>query len=155
LLATHVDALRAAFRDIRQHHPFTIDAIVVLPDHLHAIWTLPDGDADFATRWRLIKATFSRNVSAGECVSASRAARGERSIWQPAIGNIRSATKKILKDMWTTSTSIPSSMGWYAVSRIGNIRRSTAWSSRVSIPKIGRAMWRITVGILVSGGDVR
>jgi len=86
LLITHIDALldalRVAFRDIRQHHPFTIDAIVVLPDHLHAIWTLPDGDADFATRWRLVKSAFSRNVPAGERVSASRAAKGDRSIWQ-------------------------------------------------------------------------
>jgi putative transposase len=82
LLTMHVEALRAAFRDIRQHHPFTIDAIVVLPDHLHAIWTLPDGDADFATRWRLIKSTFSRSVPTGEHVPASRITRGERNIWQ-------------------------------------------------------------------------
>src|SRR6202162_3993281 len=53
----HVDYLRAAFRYADTRHPFTIEAIVVLPDHLHAIWSLPDGDPDFATRWRLIKAT--------------------------------------------------------------------------------------------------
>jgi putative transposase len=82
LLTSHIDALRTAFREIRLRHPFTIDAIVVLPDHLHAIWTLPDGDTDFATRWRLIKTTFSRYVPAGERISASRAAKGERGIWQ-------------------------------------------------------------------------
>ena len=59
-----------------------IDAIVILPDHLHAIWTLPQGDSDFATRWRLIKSTFSRSLPAGERISESRAAKGERGIWQ-------------------------------------------------------------------------
>jgi putative transposase len=82
LLTDHLEALRAAFRETRKRHPFTIEAIVVLPDHLHAVWTLPGDDADFATRWRLIKTTFSRNVPAGERVSASRAAKGERGIWQ-------------------------------------------------------------------------
>jgi REP element-mobilizing transposase RayT len=57
--------LRAAFRQTRERHPFTTDAIVVLPDHLHAVWTLPDGDRDFSTRWRLIKSTFSRNFAKG------------------------------------------------------------------------------------------
>jgi putative transposase len=82
LLTKHVEALRMAFREIRRHHPFTIDAIVVLPDHLHTIWTLPDSDADFATRWRLIKSTFSRSIPVGEHISASRADRGERNVWQ-------------------------------------------------------------------------
>src|SRR3984957_11455441 len=82
LLTDHIDELRAAFRQTRQGHPFTIDAIVVLPDHLHAVWTMPDGDADFATRWRLIKSTFSRSLPRGEPISASRAAKGERGIWQ-------------------------------------------------------------------------
>ena len=55
LLTEHVHLLRQSFRDVRRCHPFTIEAIVILPDHLHAIWTLPEGDADFALRWRLIK----------------------------------------------------------------------------------------------------
>jgi len=82
LLTAHVELLRDAFRETRQRHPFTIDAIVVLPDHIHAIWTMPDGDADFAMRWRLIKSTFSRSLSRSEPISASRAAKGERGIWQ-------------------------------------------------------------------------
>jgi putative transposase len=82
LLTDHADDLRAAFRETRCGHPFVTDAIVVLPDHLHAIWTLPDGDADFASRWRLIKAWFSRHVVASEEVSRSRTIRGERGIWQ-------------------------------------------------------------------------
>ncbi len=82
LLTEHVDALRTAFRETHQRHPFTTDAIVVLPDHLHAVWTLPDSDRDFATRWRLIKSTFSRHFSVDEPISASRAAKNERGIWQ-------------------------------------------------------------------------
>jgi putative transposase len=82
LLTEQVQLLRAAFRYTKHRHPFTIDAIVVLPDHLHAIWTLPDGDADFALRWRLIKTVFSRDLSGGERVSTSRVSKGERGIWQ-------------------------------------------------------------------------
>jgi putative transposase len=82
LLTEHVDELRAAFRETRQRHPFTTDAIVVLPDHLHVVWTLPKGDANFATRWRLIKSTFSRSIPAGESISNSRLIKGERGIWQ-------------------------------------------------------------------------
>ena len=82
LLTAHVALLRQAFRQVRQHHPFDIEAIVVLPDHLHAVWTLPESDADFALRWRLIKTTFSRGLPTGERISASRAGKGERGIWQ-------------------------------------------------------------------------
>ena len=82
LLTEHINELRTAFREVRRHHPFTTDAVVVLPDHLHAVWTLPKGDADFALRWRQIKSSFSRKVPSGEPISSSRAARGERGIWQ-------------------------------------------------------------------------
>jgi len=56
-----VAILRRAFRVVRTRHPFTLDAIVILPDHLHCIWTLPDADADFSTRWRLVKTHFSKH----------------------------------------------------------------------------------------------
>ena len=54
----------------------------MLPDHLHAVWTLPAGDADFAVRWQLIKASFSRGLLREEPVSASRSRKRERGIWQ-------------------------------------------------------------------------
>ena|SRR5215471_7843062 len=82
LLTENIDLLRAAFRETRSRHPFSIDAIVILPDHLHAIWTLPEGDSRFAVRWRLIKSTFSRGLPIIEGRSASRVAKGERGIWQ-------------------------------------------------------------------------
>ena len=82
VLTERIDLLRAAFKDVRSRHPFMIEAIVVLPEHLHSIWTLPEGDADFALRWRQIKAAFARQVPLGETVSSSRANKGERGIWQ-------------------------------------------------------------------------
>jgi putative transposase len=82
LLVDRVDDLRHAVRTVKQRHPFDIVAWVVLPDHLHAIWTLPDGDGDCATRWMLIKAAFSRSVPRGERIRASRRRKGERGIWQ-------------------------------------------------------------------------
>ncbi len=82
LLTQQIASLRNAFRYTRLRHPFMLEAIVVLPDHLHAIWTLPEHDPDYATRWRLIKAAFSRTQPHGEPVSASRASKGERGIWQ-------------------------------------------------------------------------
>ena len=82
LLIEHVDLLRRAFREVRTRHPFSVEAIVILPDHMHAIWTLPEADCDFAVRWRLIKSMFSRGLPSGERISASRAAKSERGIWQ-------------------------------------------------------------------------
>ena len=82
LLTDHIDTLRNAFRETRTRHAFTVEAVVVLPDHLHAIRTLPEGDADYATRWRLIKSAFSRALPTDEFVSPSRAGKGERGIWQ-------------------------------------------------------------------------
>jgi len=61
-LVRHVGLLRNAFRTVRAERPFTIDAIVILPDHLHAVWTLPDGDADYSGRWRLIKSNFTHEL---------------------------------------------------------------------------------------------
>jgi putative transposase len=82
LLTERIDLLRASFKEVRSRHSFTIDAIVVLPEHLHAIWTLPEGDADFALRWRQIKAGFARRLPGGEQISSSRAGKSERGIWQ-------------------------------------------------------------------------
>jgi putative transposase len=82
LLTDHIDLLRRAFRDVRGDHPFTIEAIVVLPDHLHTIWTLAEDDSDFALRWRLIKTIFSRGLPMNERISPSRRSKGERGIWQ-------------------------------------------------------------------------
>lgn len=80
-LVEHIDALRAAVRKTRMERPFGIDAWVVLPDHMHCVWTLPEGEFDFSTRVKVIKARFSRAVPMGHR-RASHQARRERGVWQ-------------------------------------------------------------------------
>jgi putative transposase len=82
LLIRHIDLLRHSVRVVRQRHPFTFHAWVVLPDHLHCVIELPLDDTDFSVRWRLIKGRFSKALEAGEARSSSRIRRGERGIWQ-------------------------------------------------------------------------
>jgi putative transposase len=62
LLMRHIQDLRAVINKVKQAHPFVIEAMVVLPEHLHAIWRLPPGDARYPLRWGLIKAGFSRCI---------------------------------------------------------------------------------------------
>jgi putative transposase len=74
-----------AVEKVRAPHPFEVDAYVVLPDHLHALWTLPVGDANFSTRWRLIKEGFTRGylkTHEHPQRSESRRAKGEQGIWR-------------------------------------------------------------------------
>jgi putative transposase len=82
LLTQYIDELRAVFKAARERRPFTIEAIVILPGHLHCIWTLPEGDADFSSRWQDIKARFAARIPRGERLSARRQQKGERGIWQ-------------------------------------------------------------------------
>ncbi len=80
-LVDEIGALRAAFRAARRERPFTIDAVVILPDHLHAIFILPPEDADFSGRWRRIKGYFStRLIAAG--TADNRRANGDFALWQ-------------------------------------------------------------------------
>jgi Transposase and inactivated derivatives len=82
LLVERIDLLRAAFRIVQTRHPFRLEAVVILPEHLHCVWTLPPEDTDFSSRWNLIKGHFSRAIEKGERISPSRTKRGERGIWQ-------------------------------------------------------------------------
>jgi hypothetical protein len=61
-LVRHIDVLREAIRKTRKERPFLIDAWVVLPDHMHCIWTLPSGDDDFSNRWKSIKICFVQAI---------------------------------------------------------------------------------------------
>ena len=81
LLVREVQRLREAVAKTRGERPFGIDAWVVLPDHMHCVWSLPSGDRDYATRWRLIKSRFSRGLPVGH-LRASHHARQERGVWQ-------------------------------------------------------------------------
>ena len=82
LLSLHINELRESVREIRRAHPFEIVAWVVLPEHMHAVWALSPGDAEYPMRWNQIKGAFSRRIPKGERVSSSRAAKRERGIWQ-------------------------------------------------------------------------
>ena len=81
-LVRQIDDLRHALNAVKAAHPFSIVAMVVLPEHLHAIWRLPPDDADYPLRWALLKAGFSRRVARGDRITPSRVAKRERGIWQ-------------------------------------------------------------------------
>ncbi len=80
-LVEHIDELRASFRAIRHERPFQIEAIVVLPDHLHTVWTLPENDTDYSSRWRAIKSRFTRRIRT-QGVPLQANSKGEYALWQ-------------------------------------------------------------------------
>ena len=80
-LTAHIHFLRRAFQKAHKERPFTIDAIVILPAHLHCVWTLPRGDADYAQRWRIVKSQFSRSLHQTG-IAHRRNGKGELDVWQ-------------------------------------------------------------------------
>ncbi len=76
--------LREAFNTVKQQHPLVMDAIVILPDHLHGLWTLPADDTDYSTRWMLIKSYFTRRCPPAFKTARSEALRHKRepTVWQ-------------------------------------------------------------------------
>ena len=81
LLIEEIDRLRRAYRTVQERRPFETIAVCILPDHIHALWALPEDDRDFATRWNLIKSGFSRGVDA-KPRSQSKVSKREKGIWQ-------------------------------------------------------------------------
>jgi putative transposase len=81
VLVEHIDAFRDVVRVVRRGIPFSINAMVILPDHWHAVWTLPEGDAAYARRLRLIKSRFTRKLLAAGAVLA-KDRRGDYGLWQ-------------------------------------------------------------------------
>ena len=79
-----IKILRESFKKVKQKYPFKIDAIVVLPDHIHCIWTLPEGDQDYSTRWRLIKTGFTKqcDTSIIQSPNHTRTRKKQQAIWQ-------------------------------------------------------------------------
>jgi putative transposase len=79
-------SLRRAMEETRLEYPFRQDAVVLLPDHLHCLWTLPKDDTNFSLRWKVIKLKFTRFfLQAGGTewtVSDSKRRRHERGLWQ-------------------------------------------------------------------------
>ncbi len=106
LLVAEIGALRDAVRTRGWTRPFHIDAWVVLPDHLHCLWTLPPDDADFPNRWRTIKALFSRRVAhPRRSPSPPWSASARPAFGSVDIGNTRSAPTATMQSTWTTSIS--------------------------------------------------
>lgn len=81
LLIDNIERLRASFRHAKTKYPFEIEAAVILPDHLHMIWQLPENDSDFSTRWMVIKRFFSSAIKT-QTISSSKARKREKGIWQ-------------------------------------------------------------------------
>ena len=79
-------ALREGIDRVRSTMPFQIDAWVLLPDHIHCVWTLPDGDADFSSRWRIIKTIVTQQcgprLNVSEMLSDRRKQKNQSSLWQ-------------------------------------------------------------------------
>lgn len=82
LLVEHIGSLRSAFQQVKARRPFRVEAIVILPDHLHCLWTLPPDDTDFATRWAGIKSLFSADIPCRPRLTSLQEKRRERGIWQ-------------------------------------------------------------------------
>jgi putative transposase len=82
LLVDRIDHLRHVYQVVQRRRPFETVAICVLPDHLHALWSLPEGDSDFSSRWSLIKSGFSRGLEPAQSRSTSKVAKREKGIWQ-------------------------------------------------------------------------
>lgn len=140
LLVEKIDLLRSAFEYTKQRHPFRMDAVVILPDHLHCIWTLPQANADFSTRWRLLKGYFSRHIAKGERISTSRKSRRERGIWQ------RRFWEHLLRDQNDFNRHVdyihwnPVNMAGQKVSGIGLIPVFIVMLNKVFVQKIGEIM---------------
>ena len=125
LLTDDSDDLRIVFTDARRRRPFAIDAILVLPDHLHAVWTLPSGDGDFSTRWHDIKTRFSARIPKDEGLSRRRARKGERGIWQRRFWEHRIRDEDDLQRLSIMSITIRSNTAMCRALSIGRIRAFT------------------------------
>jgi putative transposase len=101
--AEAVAVLRAAFRNVMAKRPSRIDAMVVLPDHLHCIWTLPPPDSDFATRWRLVKTWFTKHRGSGqrdETVGHASPAIAAGNLTRRTIASNHSRRRQGEQDVW-------------------------------------------------------
>ena len=90
LLVKYIEILKIAFDREKTHTQFANIGYVVLPDHLHAIWRLPEGDKDYSNRWHRIKSSFSKELPKVETISTSRAVYGSG-----GFGSIQYKTMRI------------------------------------------------------------
>ena len=107
LLTDNISILRDAVRKVHAKAPFHIDAWVILPDHLHAVWTLPENDVNYSARWQAIKTEFSKQIPLGEFRSASRESKANAGFGREDFGSTRSAMTRIMPRTSITFISIP------------------------------------------------
>lgn len=105
LLKKNIGALRAAYGYVQKYHPFETSAICILPDHLHCVWRLPPGDADYPVRWRLLKSRFSKGLPRSADTRKGRR-EGDAASGREGFGSIVFATLTISTGMWAISTGI-------------------------------------------------
>ena len=123
LLIDNIELLKQCIKTVKRQRPFTINAWVVLPEHMHCIWTLPEGDTDYPGRWRAIKKAFSRAIPQVEFSTFRQIRQHRRGIWQRGYWEhwIRDET-----DFWRHFDYIhvnPLKHGW--VSRVRDWPHST------------------------------
>ena len=100
LLIDQIDLLREAVRLCKQKRPFRIDAWVVLPDHMHCIWTLPTGDDDFSNRWKMIKTHFSKSLPKMERRTKVRIKRGSVEFGNVVSGSMQYGMTGTMRNIW-------------------------------------------------------
>ena len=108
LLVHEIERLRQSYKTMHKRLPFETVAICILPDHLHALWQLPDGD--YASRWSLLKSAFSRGLPPRLQRSSSKIAKREKGIWQRRYWEHAIRNEKDFERHVITSTTIRSSM---------------------------------------------
>lgn len=119
LLVTNIAALRAAYALVLGTMPVETRAIVVLPDHLHAIWTMPEGDSDFPTRWKRIKREFTILIGQQRNRSTSKWIKGEAGIWQ------RRYWERLIRDEAEREAALR--YVWTNPVKHGLVRRAVDW----------------------------
>ena len=138
-LVDEIELLRTVYASVTQEHPIKCDAMVILPDHMHAVWTLPTNDVDFSIRWKKIKGRFSQHCRAEGRPSRSKAAKGEKGIWQRrfwehAIRDASDLQAHINYCWWN-----PVNIGWSINQKIGPIHPPYAcWTlpRETAIPRV-------------------
>jgi len=116
LLVRQVDRLRRMYQAVHARHPFETIAICILPDHIHAVWSLPTGDTDYARRWSLIKSRFSRGLPYDASRTRRRSGSARKACGSAAIGNTRFAMTQTSRATLTTFHFNPVKHGY--VSRV-------------------------------------
>lgn len=137
-----VALLREAFATVKQRHPFRIDVVVILPDHLHAIWTLPPDDVDYSTRWMRIKFYFTRCCAASLKIVRSPALQRnrEQTIWQHRYWEHQIRDDRDFERHFDYIHTIRSNMSTSPAWRTGPIRAFTASWRMGRIRQIGRTI---------------